>query len=325
VALRVVQPGQHCQTVEIRDNRGAVLASARSCITGVQPSPLPSQPKSQPKPSTPAPTFPAPSAEKPPAGTAPAAKLPAPQGKATAKITGPTTRTVGETAEFSLEVTNAGLQALENLKVAVRLDEQLDPSMASGGYQWEKDNLVWTLATLAAGQTMKYQIHARAVLPTEQACVQVQVRDQQSTLAQDRTCVRIRPAPGTGTTSQAALPGLSLTVADRHDPVTVGKELTYDIEVSNTGQTPCTNVVLLVNVPSEMTPVPLQTTGPSSHVIEAQTVRVSPVAQLGPLGRLTYRVRVLAKKEGTAFIQAEVSAQGLSPVIAQEKTTINAR
>ncbi len=85
------------------------------------------------------------------------------------------------------------------------------------------------------------------------------------------------------------------------------------------------HVVLLVNVPSEMTPVPLQTTGPSSYVIEAQTVRFSPVAQLGPMGRLTYRVRVLAKKEGTAFIQAEVSAQGLSPVIAQEKTTINVR
>lgn len=343
VDLQVMKPGQHCQTVEIRDSRGTVLTSARTCVTGVQTAASPSQPqpqpkpqrkpepqpepKPQPKPAVPAPTVPTP---RPTPGTGltspvppPAAKLPARTGTATLKVTGPATRTVGETAEFNVEVTNAGLEALNNLKVAVRLDEKLDPTMASDGYRWETDSLVWPLATLAPGQTIKYVIHASAALPADQACVEVTVRGEQNVLAQDRACVQIRPAPGTGTTTGTAPPGLSLTLVGRHDTVTVGKELTYDIEVFNGGLTAETDVVLLVNVPAEMAPVRLQTTGPTNHVIENQTVRFSPVAQLAPNGHLTYRVRVLAKAKGDAILQAQVSSQGKQPVVAEARTTVN--
>jgi uncharacterized repeat protein (TIGR01451 family) len=114
-----------------------------------------------------------------------------------------------------------------------------------------------------------------------------------------------------------------LKVLDRHDPITIGKELTYDIEVVNTGTRAETNIILLVDVPPEMTPVRLQTTGPATYTIEGQLVRFSPVPQLDMGRTLTYRVRVLAKKDGVAFLRAQVTSQGLDqPIMGEQKTTV---
>jgi uncharacterized repeat protein (TIGR01451 family) len=348
VELQVVRPGRHCQTVEIRDSRGTVLASARQCITAVasasppaaQPTPQPSpQPKPQPapQPANPSPTPPAtlPRSTPSPALTfprstppavPPAAKLPPSVGTAKLNVTAPLRASVGETVTFSIEVTNTGLEPLRDVELAARLDEKLDPSLATSGNRWEGDSLVWTLAPLPPGETIKYQIQARAVLASREACLATTLRSERRTLAQERTCVQVYPAPGSGATAGASAPGLTLTVESSQDQVNAGRELTYNIEVFNGGATADTNIVVLVNVPSEMTPVRLQTTGPTNYVIEGQTVRFSPVAQLAPNGHLNYRVRVLAKQEGVAFFQAQVSSQGLTqPIVKQKKTTITPR
>lgn len=340
VSLLVTKPGRHCQTVEITDSRRNLLASAQACVTGVgtgssaaQPkpsSPTPSQskpaePSSKPAPTPAAPSFPATPYSRPTPGASVPIPRPSnaskPSAKAatvTLKVRGPVARTVGETAEFGFEVANPGLEPLRNLKVVARLDQKLDPTQATDGSQWEGDAMVWTVDVLAPGKPVGYQIHARTVVPAEQACLQVTVRDDRGTLAQDQACVQIRPTPGTVRPS-----GLSLKVLDRHDPITIGKELTYDIEVVNTGTRAETNIILLVDVPPEMTPVRLQTTGPATYTIEGQLVRFSPVPQLDMGRTLTYRVRVLAKKDGVAFLRAQVTSQGLDqPIMGEQKTTV---
>jgi len=317
VAFQVATAGQLCHTVEVSDRTG-VLSSARACVTGIargpanQPAPTqPSQPKPLPK------TAPSPAQPKP--GLPPAAP-PAQPGTVALKVTGPVIRTVGETAEFAIELTNTGLQDLKNLKIVSQLDAAMDPSMATAGYKFEGNDMVWTLDSLAAGKSMKYQLHARCLTPGPQACHRVRIVGAQGTLAEDRACLEVRPAPA------GAAPGLSLTLEDRHDPVTVGKELTYDLEVFNNGAKPDRNVVVVVSVPPEMAPVRLQTVGPTGYTVEGQTIRFNPVGQIDPGKGLSYRVRVVAKQAGVGFLRAQVSSQGLTePILAEQKTLINPR
>jgi uncharacterized repeat protein (TIGR01451 family) len=307
VAFRVVQPGPQCQTVEIRDRSG-VLATARACVTGVESG----QPAAKPAPS-----------EKPSPGPVPgptpgASKPPAAPATVTLKVNGPTARTVGETAEFAMEVTNTGSKELKDLKLVSQLDPTFDPSFATAGYKFEGADMVWAIASLPAGNTNKYQLHARCVNPAPQACHRVQVTTAQGVAAEQRACLEIRAVPG------AAPPSLSLTIEDRRDPITVGKELTYDIEVFNNGPQPDGNTVVLVSVPPEMVPVRLQTVGPTGYTVEGQTVRFNPVPRIEPGKSIVYRVRVLAKLPGVVFLRAQLTSQGLKqPLLAEQKTQVN--
>lgn len=307
VAFRVTKTGSLCQTVEVSD-RGGVLGSARACVNGIERGAVPAPPKAETKPGpTPQPKA-APTPEKPPV----------PPAAVSVKVSGPAARTVGETAEFTIELINSGIQEVKNLKVVSQLDDALDPTMATAGYRFEGNDMAWPVDKLAAGQSAKFQLHARCLGATPKACHRVRVEAAQGTVTEGQACLEIRQAP------TAAPTGLSLTVQDRRDPVNVGSELTYDIEVFNNGQQTDRDVVVVVSLPPEYSVVPLQTTGPTGYVVEGQTVRFHAVPEIGPGKSLAYRVRVRAKQPGVVFLRAQVSSRNLSkPILGEQKTEIN--
>ena len=73
--------------------------------------------------------------------------------------TQPPSYTVGETARFTIDVSNTGTQTLTNLKVVDQYDPSLDPVMATEGYEFENNNLFWMIDALAAGKTTRLKIH----------------------------------------------------------------------------------------------------------------------------------------------------------------------
>ena len=80
----------------------------------------------------------------------------------------------------------------------------------------------------------------------------------------DASYARPRPHMLEGARSEAAASvkivparsGLSLAVDDLRDPVAVGKELTYEIRVSNIGQESQRKVVVEATIPAGMIPAP---------------------------------------------------------------------
>ena len=304
VEFKVTAAGRQCHTVEILDRDGKVLATEYVCLTAEAAE----EPKSSYTPpvyTPPVYTPPTPGPNPGPAGT-PSVSL---------KVTGPKSRRVNETAEFTIEVANTSIEKIENVEVVSNLDMSFDPSMATGGYRLEGDAIVWTIENFESGDKRKYTLHGRCMSPTDRALNRVKVTSDGSTLAEEEASVRIEAAPVLSTGK------LSMTVQDHHDPISVNKELTYEIKVVNNGQLEDTGVLVVVTVPPEMSPVRLGTWGPESFEVEGQTIRFNEVASIEAGGSIAYRVRVQTKQPGTVRLGARLTSRNQSEPLLKEEAT----
>lgn len=289
VTFRVTRPGRLCHTATVRGAEG-VLASAQACLTAD--------------------------------GIAAEGPQLEPGGRAAVAIkkTGPAARAVGELAEFTIELTNAGDRPLAQLKVVDRYDASLAPAMATEGYQLVGNDLVWTIDALAPGKTTKLEVHCRCLSAAAKACNRVSVASQEGAKAEGEACLEIRAAAPPEPAPAAAL---SMTLEDLFDPIAAGKELTYDLRVANDGQAADGQVAVTVVVPDGMTPVALGTSGPGKPAIEGQVIRFAPVAEIRPGQTLTYRIRILAKQPGRFRLRAELTSQNQpSPTVVEEETEV---
>lgn len=117
-----------------------------------------------------------------------------------------------------------------------------------------------------------------------------------------------------------------MSISDQTDPVQLGNDTTYQINVSNPGATADSNVQLAVTLGPQMSPLATGIAGPSNYRIDGNVVTFAPVASLAAGTTLTYRVPARAVQAGTAQISANVtSANSPSPISSQETTTIFAQ
>jgi uncharacterized repeat protein (TIGR01451 family) len=292
VTFHVTKAGRLCHRVEVT-GAGGVGATAEACVTATEQAagPPPRQPAGQPSVSV--------------------------------NKTGPQTCTVGETAEFIIDVTNTGSQPLTNLKVVDRYDARLKPTMATDGHEFEGNDLVWTIDALPAGKTTRLKVHCQCLQAVARARNQATAITPQGDQAEDEIFLEIRPQAAATAPGGAAAGGLSMLAGDLLDPVRLGKGLTYEILVSNDGQTTDTQVTVVATVPNGMTPDRIGTSGPGESTITGQTVRFDPVADIRPGEKLSYRVRVLARQPGTLTFRAELTSRNQpQPLIVEETTQV---
>ncbi len=301
VTFRAMQPGRLCNRVEVRGESG-VRGAGQGCVTAV--------------------------AAASPANAASAAELrtaraPPPadasrnqRAELQVKVSGPAAaQNVDAVAEFSIEITNTGERALTNLTVTAVSDTALHAVQATDGYEWDdRDNLVWKIPALAAGKSTRLQLNHRCRSAARKACVRVRVTSQEGAAAEGEACLEIRR-------DQTQL---SMTVDGLDNPVTVGRDLTYEVRINNAGSVADRNVALTVVVPVEMSVIRLGTVGDrTTYDIEGQNVRFKPVAELPPGETLKFRVRVRAVKAGEVKLEAIFKSEGQpQPTTATEETTV---
>jgi uncharacterized repeat protein (TIGR01451 family) len=321
VTLRVTKPGQLCHTVEV-SGPNITMATKQACLTAVAGSGTPGAAPpfgggEQPKPSVVAPTF-------------------------SVKKTGPSQLKVGETARFTIDVTNTGSAALQNLKVLDRYDATLLPVLATDGYRIEDGGgLAWTIDNLPAGKTTQLGVHCECKTAAAKTCNRVTVTTPDGAKMEDEACLEIQAStpppvtpPPTTTPPETTRPqtpattpaadGLTMSVVGLRNPVVAGKELTYEIQVSNTGSTSHRQVSVTATLPPEgMLFIPLGTVGPgpTKFNIEGKTIRFDPVLEVKPNESLIYRVRVQTKQAGQFRFHAELTAPSLSKSLTQEAST----
>ncbi|MGQ9576720.1 MAG: hypothetical protein ACUVUC_15540 [Thermoguttaceae bacterium] len=301
VEFFVAKAGQLCQTVEATGS-GGLRATARKCVTAVE-GPAPGAAAAIPGPPTPS------------------------ADRIVLKLTSDVaSATVGQTVKFIIDLTNKDPKPLTNVKLGTSLDPALVPQVASKGFQKDALGLWWTLPALPPGQMHRFEIHCKCAKAALEACLRVQVSSQEGAQAQQSVCVAIRE-PGAGLFPPAAPSGpppLDLTLRTYHEPVSLGRELTYLVSVANRGQTDQTQVTVTVELPPELIPVPVGTVGPAGRTIQRQLVAFEPVSRLAPGGALEYRVRAQARKPGKVRVVAAVTSQSLrEPNTAELWTTIN--
>lgn len=290
VTLRVQRPGRLCNQIEAHGD-GGLRGAATACVEAA-------------------------GAAEPPVDTTPPAeeRPPAVQRKPALSVskTGPQQGDLGSTIVFDINVTNTGNVTLTNLKIVDRYDVALEPTLASEGAFREGTDVVWTVASLKPGQPETFQIHCRCNRASERACNQAIVTCDQGVTGEDEACLAI---------VGVQQPNLSLSVADRREPILTGNDQIYEVQVTNRGQSVARDVQIVAAVPSEMSPLPSVPSDPVPYQIDGQTVRFETVPQI-PVGQtrnLQFRAR--ADREGEVRTRVQLSAAGLSPPLAAEEET----
>jgi len=303
VTFRVTRAGRLCQVVEVTGANG-VRARDEACLTAVEgaaaPGGYPTPPPLHPE-----------GTRRPPVTVKKSIldenNVPIEAGA------GLPSRAVGETVRFAIDVANNGTQELRNLTLVDRYDANLSRVAASEGYRFEDNALRWTIDSLPPGPPIRFEVHCRCVRAVARAYNRATLSTQDGVRFEGEAGLEIRGAAG----------GLTLTVADLRDPVAVGKGMTYEIRVSNQGQTSQKDVAVVATVPVGMMPDPIGTSGPGKPTIQGQTIRFEPVAELAAGETLAYRVRVRTRQAGAVTFRAEVTSRDQpQPLAAEEKTEV---
>ncbi len=305
VPLRVVQPGQQCNTVEIVGD-GGMKSSARACVTAtlaagaVPPATVPPS-NTGPTPATPRTAPPAAPPATAPPGEAPTLSI---------RKTGPTKRQVGEVAEFVIDITNTSRFQATGLKLVDHYSINLDPVQATPGFSFLNDDMIWYVDELPAGKTIRFEVRCKCLAPEKESCNEVTVTSKEGSRADSRACLEIQAVAG----------ALTLTVGDLRDPVAVGNDTTYDISVTNGAAVSDRMVAVIVTLPPEMQPIQ-QGTGGQPSKIEGQTIRFEPIRELRAGEKVAIRVQARALRAADIKVQVSASSQGNPRAVTAEETT----
>ena len=317
IELHMTEAGRWCGTAEVYNDSGT-LARDKKCLTVSAAASTPPVPVGPTAPGGPA--FPRPGSAVPPVappgaplfGPPPTAVPPA---QVTVKASGPVSASVGDKVKFEATITNTGTRDLSGLKIAFRPDPAVEPSGGSSGSKSEAGEMVWTQDSVKPGVPLIFQVEAKCGRVANQACNHWNVTSAEGAGNRDETCFAIREA--------AAPPVLKATASGLLNPVNKGGELTYAIEVVNTGVQPARDVTVTATVPAGMTPVPLGTHSELTATLplDGQTVRFAPLPELRPNQTAKYWVHVQAKQEGEMRLRVNVESPSIPTPVATEAIT----
>ncbi len=226
------------------------------------------------------------------------------------RINGPKKRYVGRPVEWNITVTNTGSAPIKNVLLRDPLPQQLIFDKATGNGIFKDGEVVWDLGNLAANESRTVQLTTRCGDQPAFVNHAVMATSGSGLKVEDQAGLEIR-----------GVPALRIEAFDEGDPVEVGKQMKYQIEVTNTGSETINNVEIRAIIPQEMRPVGAK--GPSQSNIKGQTILFDKVGSLDAGKTLRYTVEVEALQVGDVRFEMQLRAKSLrQAVIETESTTI---
>jgi len=127
-------------------------------------------------------------------------------------------------------------------------------------------------------------------------------------------------AKSTAQTQIAGIPAILLEMWDVSDPIQVGEEETYDIQITNQGSTTNSNIKVIAHLEDTMQYV--SSSGPTPGTLEGKDVVFQPLATLAPKAVATWTVKVKALAPADARFGVDLTSDQLTrPVTKTEATT----
>jgi uncharacterized repeat protein (TIGR01451 family) len=323
VNFRIARAGELCQNIEVT-GAGGLKGTARHCLTASPPSDerSPGDERWEPQPPPAAQDAPA----RPPGEQPPSAETPRAAARLSVRKTGPDRRLVGETALFTIEVTNRGEQPLEDVVIADNFETSLEPQRATEDNEWFEGGAIgWKVGTLAPGTTARRDIEFKCLRETPRACNRVTVTAKNLEPVADEACFEI-----VGGGAEAAAPSkvtrqpLSVTVADTTDPVRVNGKTTFQILIENPAPTSYFDVVVRATISDELHVESIGAPAGTEGSILNNSVRFTPIRELRP-GEppLSFELQTTARRAGAAGVRVEVTSRGQAqPVVAEHATQV---
>lgn len=120
-------------------------------------------------------------------------------------------------------------------------------------------------------------------------------------------------------TQVAGIPAILLETADLDDPIEVGKEVIYEIKVTNQGSAPGTNLKVTCSLPDSEEFV--SGTGPTQVRAQERTVTMETMPVLAPKEQAVWRVTVKALKPDDARFKVFISSDQFEKPIQKDEST----
>lgn len=222
---------------------------------------------------------------------------------------GPALRYKGRNAKFTVNVTNDGTVANNNVRVVQTVAEgfQFVSADRGGKYDPELRTVSWFLGRMESDQSI--------TLNCELSAVQLGEFTQKVTAASDAGA-RAETALDTKVDGAASL---TMELVDLDDPVEIGVETAYEIKVKNSGSKAATNVTLKCELPEGVQL--LSAKGPTDAVAQRHTLSFKPLAELAPDQESVFRVHVKGLRDGNERVKVLVSSDSLTEPLVQEEQT----
>ena len=239
-------------------------------------------------------------------------------------MSGPDRRQVGETALFTIEVTNRGTQPIDEVVIADNFETSLEPARATEGNEWLEGNAIgWRVGTIAAGQTVRRDIELRCLQVTPRACNRVTVTARDLLPDAEEACLEVTAAVAqpTAPAAQARQP-ISVSIAETADPIRVGGKTTYQILVENKDSQSYFDVAVSATLSDELRLNTIASPVGAQGALLPESVKFAPVRELrAGEAPLSFEMHVTAAAAGSATVRVEVTVRGQTTPIKAEQTT----
>jgi uncharacterized repeat protein (TIGR01451 family) len=221
--------------------------------------------------------------------------------------TGSEKQYLGRRVSYEITVANKGDAPATNLVLTDTIPAGVGEVTASDGGQGATGMVTWNLGTLAVGQSRKVTV---SYLPQAAGSFE----DVATAVA---TCAETVKA--TAKTGVAGIAAVLLEVIDVSDPIEVGKNETYIIEVTNQGTAPDTDIKIVCKLEDTMQFVSASGATAGSHA--SGVVTFQPLGTLAPKAKATWKVEVKALKAGDVRFTTTLTSKQLGREVMETEAT----
>lgn len=219
----------------------------------------------------------------------------------------PDIRFVNQPQKTEIVFANVGGVTLTNIVIVARWSNNVqvrgtEPQAVVAGQQ-----ATWNIPSLNPGQSRSIGLTTMCIA-TGRECIEVMAQTAQGLTKTAQCC--------TDWKGQAAV---LLEVIDTVDPLSMGEDTTYVIEVTNQGTADDNNIQIVANFPSEIDPVRI---GPDiAGTIQGKKVVFQVVPTLRPKQKIKYSIVARAKSVGDARLNVQLSSDLLKRPVNEEEST----
>jgi hypothetical protein len=222
------------------------------------------------------------------------------------KVTGPSMLFAGTTAHYQIRVANRGDAAASDVVLQLDLPRGIQNAIGLDKKPISADQPRWRLGDLAPGTEQVYTLQGdlTGVGPNQ---VTARIQGPQQTAATD-----------TVQTVVEAIADLKLFVNDPHGPVPIGKEVVYEILVTNRGSKEATNIEVVAQFSDGIEPTAAD--GHRGEVLPGQVV-FQPIRSLAAGEQISLKVTARAHQTGNLRFRAELKCADPDTQLASEENT----
>ena len=235
------------------------------------------------------------------------------------ELIGPSERTVGGHAEYTLSLINKGGTVLREVEVRIDHESVLTPKEATAGVQQENGRLTWKLDPLSPGEGVQLQVEFACPVVAEQTCIEAHIDGRNIPQEDLLRCLQVQPLVGE----------LMVQLDDDRDPVTAGQEIDYRVRIENLGLSAVHDVSAEISVTKHLDLTTATTwingkTYPAQVVVGPRQLTVAGIKSLEPGVVAEIQIRAKTLQAGTAQATARIQhAKSRSNAVVREPTLVN--